>query len=538
MHILLLLLILAVPLCNAQDAISFAQAGLTKEPFDVNKSVDYNIPVNNNINYNMLYIVNLEVGFDTDYPDVFKRFDEQSINVNPHSTAYATFNVNFRSPELFKGDFKTWALNKNDTSNWDRAWYRATIIPLSGKSVTLENYEGHPQLCKPLFEFRRPMVNPTQGSSRDQYSYEVTAFGSYVDNISLLVGPSQMGPWTDLGSIEYTTPNTLQTLIWDNKTLGFDFNIAYFKFAGRKSSEIVQGPFWPIAIEYRNISVSPENGTSDTPFTYSIDVNSSKTVDVELNVLDVSSGNYNSVGRLAYKNISNWETLTWNDIRPSSATDANGESNYFFSFYYKDAEVPITTTYKDTGRYYPGPSLAPVALKNWTVEPKNGTIFTPYTYSVQVESREPHFDVKLQTSPPGSDMWTDKGTVAYNGDNNTLIWEGISFDPSFAEAIGNGRYRFVVGDSDLGEFMGPNIDVAFKNVTYVSIPNTPRFDYEVTVKSLEPDLKIELVYTNDGLVWTRSNLTQEYKSDTQEWKELVWKDQPWHKTVRFDVVRT
>ncbi len=345
------------------------------------------------------------------------------------------------------------------------------------------------------------------------------------------------GPWTDLGSKEYATPNTLQTLRWDNKTLGFNFNIAYFKFAGRTNSEIFQGPFWPIAIAYRNSSVTPENGTSDTPFTYSIDINSSKAIDVELNVLDVSSGNYNSAGRLSYENVSQWKTLTWNGIRPSSTTDAKGESNYFFSCYYKDAEVPVTTTYKGTGRYYPGPSLAPIALKNWTVLPRNGTIFTPYTYSVQVESREPRFDVKLQTAPPRCDMWTDRGTVTYNGDNNTLTWAGISFDPSFAEAIGSGRYRFVADNSVLGEFTGPNIDVAFKNMTYVSILNTPRFDYKVTVRSPEPSLKIELIYTNDGLVWTRSNLIQEYKSDTQEWKELVWKNQPWHKTVRFDVMR-
>lgn len=484
----------------------------------------------------MLYTVDLKVGSDRDYPYLYRKYSTQ-LNVNAHSIGHATFDVNFHSPEIYKGEFGKWASDKNDTSTWTKTWYSATIAPLVGKSIVLENYEGHAQLCKPFFEFRKEGVDPAQGSNKDTYSYQVTAFGSYVDRISLQVGPSQEGPWTDLGSLDYTTPNVLQTLRWDNKTLDFDFNIAYYKFAGKRSSEVFDGPFWPIAVDYGNVGVTPENGTSDTPFIYSIDINSSKAIDVELNVLDVSSNKYNPAGRLSHKNASQWETLTWRNIRPSSAVDAKGESNYFFSFYYPGADSPISTTYDQTGKYYPGPSLASVALKNRTVEPRNGTIFTPYTYSIDVESREPRFDVKLQTSPPGCDMWTDKGTVTYDGSSRTLVWKDITFDPSFADAVGYGKYRFVVGDAVLGMFVGPNIDVAFKNVTYIPVTKTLLFDYKVMVKSPTSSLKIELLYTNDGLVWTRSGLFQEYKSDAQEWEELVWKNQPWHKTVRFDVVR-
>lgn len=536
----LLLSLSIIPISCAGDDVSFKQANSAKGPFDVDSTVIYEIPVNNNINYNMLYTVELEVGSDKNYPYIYKKYAKQEINVGPHSTVYAAFDVNFRASEICKGDFARWASDKNDTSIWENAWYSAVITPLSGgRQKTLQNYAGVPQLTKPIFKFEKASVTPTLGSNKDIYSYDVTAFGSYGDNISLQVAPSQEGPWTDLGSRDYTTPNAPQTLKWDNKTLSFDFTRAYYKFSGRKSSKVFEGPSWPVDVEYRNISVTPMNGTPDTSFTYSVDLNASKAIEVELNVWDVSSRSYNSFGRFSYRNASRWETLTWSGIKPSLATDASGQSNYFFSFYYEGAESPIITTYQQIGKYYPGPSLAPVALKDWTVEPGNGTIFTPYAYSVQVESREPSFDVKLQTSPPGCGMWTDKGTVTYNGDaNNMLVWENISFDPSFADIVGRGKYRFVVGDTVLGEFEGPNIDVAFKNVTYISLPNTARFDYSVMVKSLESNLSIELTYTNDGLTWTRSNLVQEYKSNSQEWKELVWENQPWHKTVRFDVVRT
>ncbi len=103
--------------------------------------------------------------------------------------------------------------------------------------------------------------------------------------------------------------------------------------------------------------------------------------------------------------------------------------------------------------------------------------------------------------------------------------------------MGNDSYRFVWGDTVLGEFSGPNIDVAQRNITWNPIKGTDRFDYKVEVRSSRPALIVELVYTNDGMVWNRSNLTQKYESEAQEWKELIWKNQPWHKTVRFDVLR-
>jgi hypothetical protein len=103
--------------------------------------------------------------------------------------------------------------------------------------------------------------------------------------------------------------------------------------------------------------------------------------------------------------------------------------------------------------------------------------------------------------------------------------------------VGNGSYRFLLGELVLGKFVGPNIDVAFQDLTYNRISNTDHFDYKVKIKASRPSLKIELIYTDDGLIWTRSKQIQEYNSNSSEWREMAWKNQPWHKTVKFDVVR-
>ena len=46
-------------------------------------------------------------------------------------------------------------------------------------------------------------VSPKQGTNDNLYSYKVTVLGSYKDNITLQVSPSQNAPWIDLDSKEY-----------------------------------------------------------------------------------------------------------------------------------------------------------------------------------------------------------------------------------------------------------------------------------------------------------------------------------------------
>jgi hypothetical protein len=178
-----------------------------------------------------------------------------------------------------------------------------------------------------------------------------------------------------------------------------------------------------------------------------------------------------------------------------------------------------------------------VSLQNWTVSPNNGSIFNAYNYSTKLETKLPSCDIELQTAPPNCEIWTSKGTASYNGANSTLTWGNVSFDPN-NDAVGNASYRFLLGDTVLGKFIGPEIDVAFKDLIYSRIGNTDHFDYKVKVKSSRPNLKIELIYTDDGLVWTRSHQIQAYGSNTSVWSELSWKNQPWHKTIKFDVVRS
>jgi hypothetical protein len=514
-------------------SVSAVQKGTLQEPFDVGKTVNYDILITGASN-SMRYSVEMTVGPESE-PSISKSF-KKDINVNGGS-AMVQIPVNFQSSEFNGGEFGKWLGDKNQTEPWDEAWYKVKVTSLNpfDEQVESEDHSGKPALVKVIEVFRDQQVTPRKGTNLDEYEYQVSVLSTVQDNITLEIGPSRNGPWTIVEDQDYTTPGSWQILKWSNVSLGFDFTSAAYRIGGRRQI-VADGPSWPIEVEFRNGSVSPERGLYDTPFVYSISVMAPKAIDVGVNVWDVSNKKYISAGRLGYSNVSQWQNLIWKDVMPSSAPDSNGVSNYYFSFYYEGSDNPFATTFEKEGKYYPGPTLSVVNLRNWSISPSNGTIFTPYNYSVEVETRLPSYDIELQTAPPYSEVWTAKGTATYSGGHRNLVWENVSFDPN-NNAVGNGSYRFLLGELVLGKFIGPNIDVAFQDLTYNRISNTDRFDYKVKIKTSRPSLKIELIYTDDGLVWTRSKQIQEYKSNSSEWLEMAWKNQPWHKTVKFDVVR-
>ena len=153
-----LLIILALLLCTwpvlSQD-VSIEQAGSTKEPYDVGGSLDIKVPVSNNIGSSMYYTVKLIVGPNFNDYSIFEEYTTDA-TVGAHSSSEVPFSINFRIPKFMRGDYGLWAADKNDTSIWEKTWYRAEIVPLIGDTVVLERYDGHPRLFKAFFDFRNP----------------------------------------------------------------------------------------------------------------------------------------------------------------------------------------------------------------------------------------------------------------------------------------------------------------------------------------------------------------------------------------------
>jgi hypothetical protein len=433
-----------------EDIASLEQGGSAKEPFDVNGAVLYRIPIHNDVSSSMRYTVELKAGPDSSNYSIFDAL-EKDVNVKAKSDSEATFSVNFEAPQLSQGEFGTWARDKNDTSIWESSWYHAEITPLVGDVQIVESYDGHPSLRKTIFDFKRAEVTPAQGSNKDLYSYKVDVFGSYNDNISLQVAPSSEGPWTDMGSKEYSTPGLTQTLAWKNITLNFDFTMGYYRFKGVRLSKVMQGPFWPVVMNTGNTSVRPLRGLSNSQFNYRLELVSSKGIDVGLNVLDIGSKTFKLAGRASYKNATRWESLAWNDVQPSEVSGSEGRSSYYFTFYYPGSETPFNRT-----KQYPGPDILLVNFENSSVSPKNGSGSTLFAYCIDLNTGLPRCDVELQTSPFDASKWTSQGIVSYDGSSKRLCWKDIDLD---GETSGPARYRFICGQSVSEVYSGPEIAV-------------------------------------------------------------------------------
>ena len=437
--------------------VSFSQGSSTAEPLSVDSTIDYNIPITNEGSGTWWYSVTLKLGPDKDNTSIFLEQTKSDIFVDPHQTRTVTFRVNFHDSQINQGEFNRWLTDKSDARIWEKAWYHAEISEFREQHEPLEDYSGRPRLMKTFFEYSNAEVSPKQGTGKDSYTYKVTVIGSYKDNITLQVSPTQNGPWTDFDTQEYANPGVLQTLSWNNKSLGFDFNAAHYRFKGIKPSNTFDGPFWPVTVDYRNESLNPARGLSSTPFNYSIEVNSTKKIEVGLNVFDIGSKTYKPAGRQSYTNVSQWQKLEWSNVDLGAISGSEGRSNYYFGFYYVGSEAPFLTTYDRLKQYYPGPDIVRVEFVNATVIPTNGSMLTPYAYTVDIRTALPEADVELQTSDPGSSIWNSRGVAAYDGSNRGLRWDNVKIDGG---SDGLARFRFICGESYSDIYKGPRIGSA------------------------------------------------------------------------------
>lgn len=526
--------------------IKIDQVGAMKEPFNVGKSVFYTIIISN-ASHPMSYDLEMNIGPDIDDPSNKKTysvpFEMRTKRVNDP----IIFEVNFQDPDLRKGEFSKWLIEKNQTGAWEKAWYNLEFKMRHGGSFATgspfyvepkRDYTGRPALIKPFEEFEAD-VTPREGTNENNFTYRLDVLSSEADKIKLEIASARDGPWTDLGSQDYATPGSHQILIWPNKTLGFDFSVGYYRFTGKKQSDIFEGPFWPVQVNFDNATVKPPSGTPDKKFTYTLDLNASRSIEVVLNVLDVGTGKYFSAGRQSYANSSQWQRINWNNIGVTSQEEAIGQSSYYFSFHYPGSERYLNTTKNIKGSSYLGPNLSIVNIIS-NVAPLNGTVYTPFTYTARIDTSKPMSNIELEILPPGSRIFAPQGPQKYDRNDGILIWPNISFK-AYPDALGMARYRFVVdGKSMPDEYPGPEIDVAVRKESAKPITGTDKFDYSAEVRSTRPQLEMELLYTDDGVTWERSGILKSYNrtlalaSNPEGWMALTWNNQKWHSMIRVD----
>jgi hypothetical protein len=532
---LIVLLALGTAAQAADVSVSVSQGGSSKEPLDVAKPVTYNVKlagVSNAMRYDVTITMGPDLNDTTNYLTFTKSF-----SANPGAQNAIQFDLNFMEPQLRRGEFGRWAANANRTEAWSGAWWKISVTDLDPftPDIQLSDYSGHPQLVKFIWLLKDATVTPSQGTNSQHFNYQVQLFSTVQDQLLLEVASSADGNWISIGERNYTNPNSWQTLTWNNVTLPFDFGAAAYRLTGRRQ-QTFEGPFWPIPVKFKNNTLYPPFGIPGRQFNYSLEVNASKPIDVLLNILDVATGKYFPAGLQNYENSSKWERLNWSGIKVTSSEDIVGKSSYYFSFHYPGSVNSFDSTKNMLGEVYPGPQISSVEV-NSKVIPANGTIYTPFTYISNINTTKATADIELEVQPPNSTIWDAKGRQTYSKNNSVLIWPDISFRSS-PKVLGLGKYRFMLGSEVIGEFSGPEIDVAVRNESYYRRPDN-NFDYSAEVRSTRPKVDMELMFTDDGVTWKRSGLFRTYGSANNSsakalWVILTWQNQPWHNTIRVD----
>jgi len=418
-------------------SISFEQSGVSKNYYNYNDSITYNISVNNEIGHPMRYTVALEVGSDIgDNNTLCSR--EKSIDIPAGSSRYVTFPIDFSSRSLCRGKFAEWALDGKNTSKWDHTWYNVSIEPLAGQdplSFSGDNYSS-PCLVHTIWMYEGARVSPSKGTNDDYYDYQISLFSSEDDAVTLEVAPSKNGPWIDCGNKNYNLIDSYRILEWEDVKLDFDFDVAYYRFVGSKSrTETFEGPRWFTYYDYRNPSVDPDVGYHNSVFDYSLDIIANKELDVELRVEDVDQNDFRSVGNISYDNISNWQTLKWSNIQLQKGIISKGISHYYFCFY--DNDMLLNTTVDKDNKFYTGPEILWIKFENPVVVQQYDK-FHVYNYAIDIVApNNTKCNVMLQTSSPECSKWMNHSKLKYN-ESKTLNWNDIRLND-----VGPTDYRFV-----------------------------------------------------------------------------------------------
>jgi hypothetical protein len=412
-------------------------------------------------------------------PTIEERFDDPKVSYNKtvnelsfdyEITAWVNIINDSIELEIYNNSSKEW--EQKGIRNYTKPGYNQTLrwagIKLSyddhfddhlngkyrftgtyGESSPID--EGHqgPTIEENYYNLE---VTPKEGTNTDTFNYSVTVNATVCDKIELQVRNHTSDKWDSKGTRAYRTPDKNETLTWQEIRLNSHeldrFNDTLYKFVGIANSSESKGPFYPIDLRWRNHSVTPNVGFYNDSFAYSIELYSTREIEVKLRVYYPPEGKSEISGPTKkYTDRGNWEPLCWKDTQPFKYED-EGIAAYIFEFYSKGTRINETELYS-------GPIIGIAEFKDASFEPEIGTRETEFSYKIWVKA------VKLDYITLR--VYDSKGDNVAEGiskDKTTAEWKLFEFEnvPFKAPpASGIARYEFITGKNTKVSFDGPEL---------------------------------------------------------------------------------
>ncbi len=370
-----------------------------------------------------------------------------------------------------------------------------TDPPMFGLKAILDRpyesgtFEG-PYIGVAMPDIRQYSVNPDSGTSEGTFNYSAILSFNKPASIELQTYNPLLNQFESKGTRDYTKLGQNQTISWDIK-LPAEFQGKRLSYKLRYQGNdlvVANGPTIQLGGKPRiyNSTVSPQNGSIDTEFTYNVLIGFNKRATLDLQAFNPVHHQYESIGLKDYLSPGQNQTLIWKIKFPSEYAGEN------VTYKIMDAGTGIDLAILNgpeisgnipplpipgpgepgyPGGYKPGSSGGVITVIG-NVSPAIGVIqewderdsLYELTYSLQLNnwsSQEMPW-VMLVVKPYGS------------GSSWKTVGEKQKYDPSLGKVswtikpfwttpfLGPAEYKFLVDEKESQTFKGPDIVARYK----------------------------------------------------------------------------
>ena len=350
----------------------------------------------------------------------------------------------------------TWTISFNNSSAGNAYPFTLTYSHPSlegGEYLVPEKYNFTISLID--LNFKDIGVTPLNGKWDQIYTYSAKVTSSVGGVVILQMYDPCTRKWQDWGESRRIYPGETK-LSWVIKpfkqecsNMQSDPPMFGFKAILDRPYEsgTVEGPYIGVAMpDIRQYAVSPDSGTSEETFNYSVVLSFSKPAPIELQTYNPSLNEYVSDGTRDYSKSSQNQTLIWKVKFP---VEFQGR-RLSYKLIYQDNDLVVAN----------GPTIqigGNPRIYNSTVSPQNGSIDTEFAYRVLIGFNK-KATLDLQAYNPDHQQYESMGLEDYisPGMNQTLVWK-VKFPSEYAGQ--NVTYKILDAGTktDLANLHGPTI---------------------------------------------------------------------------------
>ena len=270
-------------------------------------------------------------------------------------------------------------------------------------------------------------VSPPEGNWSDYFNYSVNVRFYESVEIELWIYHPAEHDWISCGIQGYNkSGGAWQTLwwnmtlfsqeckgesssykfIWDGLVLNIDGKERFF------GPRIHDGPI-PPSVGFKNASVEPEIGASETKFSYNVTMNATKEGIACLEIQCLPGGYFKPVGCYDYNGNDELVPYKWNVTSEEYCDKEIGKCKY--RFYFQD-----DTGTKISSNVYEGPEVIIEQFTNFSVNPDRGLNSTFFNFTADLNTtKEGNTTVTLQVRSAKAD-WIDVTNKSYKNDGKSI----------------------------------------------------------------------------------------------------------------------